>query len=75
MSEEIGINFNNLKEMILLEEYNNCVHPSINKKLKLFKKHQKWLKSSFTRTNIFFRRVLKVPLLKETFTVRKILLV
>ena len=29
MSEKIGTNFNNLKEMILLEEFKNCVHPSI----------------------------------------------
>ena len=30
MSEKIGTDFNNLKEMILLEEFNNCVHESIN---------------------------------------------
>ena len=29
MIGKIGTNFNNLKEMILLEEFKNCVHPSI----------------------------------------------
>ena len=29
ISEKIGTNFNNLKEMILLEELKKCVHPSI----------------------------------------------
>ena len=29
MSEKIGTHFNNLKEMILPEEFKNCVHPSI----------------------------------------------
>ena len=30
MSEKNGTNFNNLKEMILLEEFKSCVHPSIS---------------------------------------------
>ena len=29
MSERFCTNFNNLKEMILLEEFQSCVHPSI----------------------------------------------
>ena len=31
MSEKIGANFNNLKEIILLEELKNCAYPSIEK--------------------------------------------
>ena len=29
MSEKIGTKFNSLNEMILLDEFKNCVHPSI----------------------------------------------
>ena len=29
ISEKIGRNFNNLKEIILLEDFKNCVYPSI----------------------------------------------
>ena len=66
--------------MILLEEFKNCIHPSLKIilpkiKLQLCKKHQKWMANSFSLTYIFFRRVPKVPLLKETFTMRKILLI
>ena len=31
MSEKHGTNFNNLKEIVLLEELKNCVHPSTKK--------------------------------------------
>ena len=75
MSGQIGTNFNYLKKMIFLEEVKNCVHPLKiilpNKKIKLCKTNQKWLTSSFSLTNIFFRRVSKVSLLKETSTMRE----
>ena len=80
MSEKNGTNFNNLKEMIFLKNSKivfihplKIILPKI--KLKLCIKHQKWLMSSFSLTSIFFRSVHKVLLLKETFTMRKILLV
>ena len=78
MSEKKGTNFNNLKEIILLEEIKNCVHPSIRNYItehnaKTLQKASEMAVELFL-TNIFFYRVPKIPLLKETFTMRKIFL-
>ena len=80
MSEKIGSNLNDLKGMILLEEFKNCVHPSIKNhiaenKAPTLQKASEMAYEFFLNTNIFFRRVPRVPLLKEIFTMRKILLV
>ena len=74
MSEKLAQISTFFKEMILLEEFHNCVHPPIKNHI-TEQKAQTLQKVPFSLTNIFFRRVPMVPLLKEIFKTRKILLV
>ena len=72
MSEKMGTNFKNLKEMIFLEELKNCVNPSF-KNYVTENKAPTVQKASEMADEFFLRRVRKVPLSKETFTWSKIL--
>ena len=52
ISERIGTNFNNLKGVIFLEEFKNCVHPSIKNHI-TENKAQTWQNAS-EMTDEFF---------------------
>ena len=80
MSEKIGTNFNNLKEMILLEELKSCVHQSIKnhiteQKAQTLQKASEMADKFFLTHKHIFQKSSQGSILIETFTVRKILLV